>query len=96
MSIWRNFAVPDAIRQAYPRARLAKLPSAAPDSVIGAWERLADVLGRRPLECDGFDKYEWASNIATHLDVDNPKSPSLRAFVAGIAKLLETTPTRDP
>lgn len=81
-------ADPDAIRSAYPRARLNKLPDGAPDRIVGAWEKLADVLGRRPQSCDGSDKKEWATNIAPFIDLENPKSPSLRAFVDGIGAVV--------
>lgn len=78
----------NAIKTAYPRAKLNKLPPPPPDLVIGAWEKLAEVLGRRRETCDGGDKKEWATKIAPHLDLKNPKSPSLRAFVQGVSKLV--------
>lgn len=77
----------NAIRVAYPRARLARLPE--PDEVVGAWERLAEVLGKRPDDCDGSDKREWAEQIAPLLDLQNPRSPSLQAFIEGIEGLLQ-------
>jgi len=76
-----------AIKAGYPRARLQKLPATPPDSVIGAWERLAEVIGLRPSDCDGADKHEWAIAISPHLDFDDPKSPSLRAFINGVARI---------
>ena len=82
-------ADPDAIKAAYPRARLNRLPDGPPDSVVGAWEKLADVLALRPVECDGSDKKEWASKIVPFVDLENPKSPSLRAFVEGISGIVE-------
>ena len=81
----------EAIKRAYPKARLAKLPSGESDRGVGAWERLAEVLGYKPGECDGTNKYEWASKITLHLDLEAPKSSSLRAFVNGIATLLGKT-----
>lgn len=81
-------ADPDAIRAAYPRARLNRLPGGAPDSVIGAWEKLAEVLNLRPQDCDGSDKKEWASKISPFIDLDVPKSPSLRVFVDGVAAVV--------
>jgi Domain of unknown function (DUF4276) len=83
-------ADPDAIQQAYPKAKTALLNGIKLDSVIGAWELLARALGRKPEDCSSADKHEWATKIAPHLDLDNPKSPSLRAFVNGIDKLLGT------
>jgi hypothetical protein len=73
-----------AIETAYPSADLSKLPGSPPDSKIGAWECLARTLGRNPDECIGADKIEWAKRISPHLDLDDPRSPSLKAFVLGI------------
>jgi hypothetical protein len=81
----------DAIHAAYQRAKVTKITGLAPDSVIGAWEKLAEVLGRRPQDCDGGDKLEWASIIARHLDLDQPKSPSLNAFVTGVENLISVS-----
>jgi hypothetical protein len=84
-------ADPDAIKQAYPRAKTSLLDGIKPDSVVGAWELLARSLGRKPEDCSSADKHEWATKIAPYLDLDDPKSPSLRAFVNGINKLLGRT-----
>ncbi len=81
-------ADPDAVQRAYPKAKVSLLSGIKPDSVIGAWELLARALGRKPEECSSADKHEWAINIAPHLDLDAPKSPSLGAFIKGIDKLL--------
>lgn len=84
-------ADPGAIRQAYPKAKTALLDGVKPDNVIGAWELLARALGRRPEDCSSADKHEWATKIAPYLNIDDPKSPSLQAFVSGINKLLGDT-----
>jgi predicted ATPase len=73
-----------AVKAGLGRVRLNKIPDVAPDSVIGAWETLAKALGRKPEECSGADKVEWAEAIAPHLDLDEPLSPSLRAFIQGV------------
>lgn len=78
----------EAIRAAYPRARLNERPKGKPDQVIGAWERLASVLSREPRVCTGADKTRWAQTIAPLLDLDRPRSPSLGCFVAGVAGIL--------
>jgi hypothetical protein len=78
-------ADPDAIRKAYPRAKIKQLSKVAPDAVVGAWERLAECLGHVPSKSGGM-KLKWAEDIAPHLDLDNPASPSLKAFVAGVLK----------
>ena len=81
-------ADPEAITKAYPKAKISKLITISPDSICGAWEKLAEVLGRKPKDCGGEDKYEWATNISPHLDLDSPKSPSLRTFIAGLDKII--------
>ena len=78
----------NAIKNAYPSAKLSKIPSVPPDSIIGAWEVLALVLGRKPKDCVGADKHEWSTHISPHLDLDNPKSPSLNNFILGVNDLV--------
>jgi hypothetical protein len=78
----------NAIRSAYQHAIINKISNFEPDSVIGAWERLAEALGRKPQDCDGGDKHIWASKISPHLDLTQPGSPSLKAFVNGIERLV--------
>ncbi len=78
----------EAVKARYPKARLNKIPDVAPDSIVGAWERLAEALGRKPTHCSGADKVQWASMIAPHLQLDDPRSPSLRAFIDGLSKHL--------
>lgn len=75
-----------ALRLAYPKAKLQKITSFAPDAIVGAWERLAEALGRKPQDCNGADKLEWAKTIMPHVDLDTPKSPSLGCFVEGIER----------
>lgn len=77
-----------AVRTAYPRAKIQKIATLSPDSVVGAWECLAEAIGRKPRDCNPADKHEWAKIIMPHVNLDNPKSPSLRAFVDGIARFV--------
>lgn len=79
----------DAVKQAYPGADIGKLQGVAPDSIVGSWERLAESLRKKPEQCRGADKYEWATKISPHLNLEMPYSPSLRAFVTGIEHYLE-------
>jgi len=78
----------EAILKAYPKAKTQKLLNTVPDSIIGAWEHLAEALNRKPQDCDGGDKIEWSTKISPHLDLTQPNSPSLRAFVNGINRLV--------
>ncbi len=81
-------ADPDAVRRAYPKAKVSDLTRVPPDSIVGAWELLAKAIGRKAKSCSRADKTEWATKIAPHLNLEDPKSPSLRAFITGINKLL--------
>lgn len=78
-----------AILAAYPRANVAALRRIRPDAVCGAWEKLAVAVGAvvngRPQSL----KREWAERISPHLDLIEPRSPSLRKFVEGIERSLQ-------
>jgi hypothetical protein len=76
-----------AVKRAYPRAKIAELKSIKPDSICGAWEKLAEALGLNP-KTDS-DKIGWATTISPHLDFQKPKSPSLGVLLAGIPELLK-------
>lgn len=78
----------DAIKQAFPRADWKTLAKIEKDKVCGAWQRLAEAVGLDPADCAGGEKVEWATAISPHLDLKDPKSPSLRAFLMGVAKLV--------
>lgn len=78
----------DAVRRAYPKVKVADLARIKPDSVVGASELLARVLGQKKDNFGRAEKTEWATRIAPHLDLDEPKSPSLKAFITGIQKLM--------
>jgi hypothetical protein len=42
------------------------------------------MLGKNAMECDGKDKFEWATAISPHLDLEQAKFPSLKAFIEGL------------
>ena len=79
-----------AVKSAYPRAKTGKLLRVAPDAVVGAWEMLARALGVPISQVSGPAKYEWAQNIAPHLDLDQPRSPSMQKLISGRARELGT------
>ena len=83
----------EAITRAFPSAKIARLPKGRPDRVIGAAEALARALDVEAAKVTGRDKARWAERIAPHLDLDEPQSPSLRAFVTGIDKLIGKSST---
>jgi Domain of unknown function (DUF4276) len=81
----------DAVQKAYPKAKLAPLRKLAADEVVGAWEQLAKALGVAEREVSGTTKLEWAKRIAPHLELEEPPSPSLRAFIRGVERSLGAT-----
>jgi Domain of unknown function (DUF4276) len=70
-----------ALLKAYPKADLKAIRKIQPDAVVGAWEHLADALKIRRTEVTGGMKYDWATVIAPHLELNPPPSPSLNALV---------------
>ncbi len=76
-----------AVRRAYPTANIAALSAIPVDSVVGAWERLAESLGLNPANCTGADKEDWAREISPYLQLQNPPSPTFAAFIQGIERV---------
>jgi len=74
----------NAISKAFPNVNIANLPHVEPDTVVGAWEQLAEYFGRVVSEITGSDKTYWAEKIAPHIDFSTPRSPSLASLVSGI------------
>ena len=84
----------EALRKAYPGSvDLRGLRRIQPDAVIGAWEKLAEALGMDRRMVAGPTEFHWAQKIAPHLDFHQPKSPSLKKLIDGIADLLEPIAT---
>lgn len=77
-----------AIKAAYPKAKVAVLNSYENDAICGTWERLADAVfpgGAQSLSGKGWkavgaEKSAWSERIAPHMDVANNSSPSFRYF----------------
>ena len=84
----------DAVRAAYPQARLSALHSYRQDSICGTWETLADAVykgGRQKMKKQPFSergriKNEWARKIGAHLDLTQNRSPSFNGFLFEIYK----------
>ncbi|CAN7543654.1 DUF4276 family protein [Trinickia sp. LjRoot230] len=83
----------NAIVAAFPRAKVQKLRSIEPDAVVGAWEALADALKVNKNAVTGAEKHAWAAAIAPHLDLDNPRSPSLQKLLDGVRIEIELNAT---
>lgn len=77
----------NAIKQAFPKAKLGLIRGITPDARVGAWERLAECLGHKPL-VGAPDKTKWAEQIAPHLSFDTPFSPSLSKLISGLQREL--------
>lgn len=75
-----------ALKSAFPKAKLNRLPS-TPDLIVGAAEKLAEALGHTD-RISGPDKYRWAEQIVPFLNLDEPPSPSFQKFIEGIARNL--------
>jgi hypothetical protein len=83
----------DAVKAAYPKAKIAGLKKLTPDAIVGAWEQLAQALGTHKNSVTGADKFIWATAIAPKLNLLNPKSPSLRKLMEGIKRHLTAPQT---
>jgi hypothetical protein len=76
----------EALIKAYPKADVKALKKIEPDAVVGAWEHLADALKIKRTDVTGGMKYDWATVIAPHLELNNPPSPSLNALVSVLTR----------
>jgi hypothetical protein len=79
-----------AVKKAYPHVDISVIRPITPDSIVGAWEKLAESLKLAPSLCTGVDKEEWAQQISPHLNLELPTSPSMKKFIEG-AKFLAGT-----
>ncbi|RYX92801.1 MAG: DUF4276 family protein [Comamonadaceae bacterium] len=81
----------DAIQKAYPGQLKKKnvLKNIKPDAIVGASEKLAEALGFNLKIVAGPTKFQWATRIAPHLNLDNPASPSFKKLIDGIEKALK-------
>ena len=83
----------EAIKSAYAnKANTRSLVNIKPDAIVGAWEKLAISLGMEPNMVAGKTKFEWATNIAPHLNLDAPASPSFKLLIDGIDNIVNTPP----
>ncbi|MGI6077101.1 MAG: hypothetical protein ACOYCB_02930 [Fastidiosipilaceae bacterium] len=87
----------EAILKAYPDADTKVIRAYEQDSVCGTWEILCRAIlrerGEQLIELGypavGKHKYDWASKISPHLDLENNKSPSFQRFYNYLVKGLE-------
>lgn len=80
----------NALRSAYPgRLKKAVLRGIEPDGIVGAWEILSQALGFNQASAGPGVKLDWAERISPYLNLENPRSPSLRKFIEGVGRLIE-------
>lgn len=80
----------NALRSAYPgRLKKAALKGIEPDEIVGAWEVLAQALSFDKSSAGPGTKLDWAEKISPHMNLENPRSPSLRKFIEGVDRLVE-------
>lgn len=92
----------EAMRAAYPKAKLDAAKNYSQDSVCGTWELVADVLhkgGRKALKQKGAPlpgdlKHEWAEKIGPLLDLERNQSASFHQLVSGIQRIVGGRPAR--
>lgn len=85
----------DAVKKAFPKAKLQILRKYKNDSICGTWELLADAIesgGATQLKRAGYPdigiaKCSWAEKIAPLIDVENNASPSFAYFRDTLRKL---------
>lgn len=77
----------NAIKMAFPKAKLNLVKSISCDARVGAWEKLAECLGHKT-SIGTPDKTKWAEQIAPHLNFDTPFSPSLGKLISGLKREL--------
>lgn len=85
----------EALRAAYPRAKMKVLENYVQDSVCGTWELLAEVVhpgGAKALKDGGWQaagtlKHKWAEEIGPLLDPDRNQSPSFGKLRDGLRRV---------
>ena len=87
----------EAVKAAYPDAKVAILDTYVQDSNCGTWELLADAVhpgGHKRLKELGYPhigiaKCEWAENISPQIDVEINKSPSFQKLRSDLEELVK-------
>lgn len=87
----------DAIRTAFPQAKLTILQSYVNDSICGTWEKLADAiykggvakLSDKDWQTVGKEKSNWAEAITPHMKITNNQSPSFIYFCRKMRELAD-------
>jgi hypothetical protein len=74
----------EAIKKAFPQAKIYRLKGYVQDSVCGTWEVFQQVIGAKV-----EDKVGWGERMAAHLGTEwrRNQSPSFRQFCLGLLRL---------
>lgn len=88
----------EAVKAAYPHAKMDVIRGYQQDSICGTWEKLAEAVykgGLKKLKKQGsFEigkmKCEWAEKIGAKMVIDKNESPSFQFFVSEIRKRLNS------
>ncbi len=78
----------NAVKTAFPNAKIGQIQNIQPDARVGAWEKLAECLGHK-ISNGAPKKTYWAEQIAPHLNLDIPFSPSLGKLITGLRRELD-------
>jgi hypothetical protein len=88
-----------ALQKAFPKYDKLKYDSYKQDSIIGTWEKLADItlpidtahrLKKDSFFVTGRQKSEWAKKIGVHMDIHNNASPSFNCFKTKLEHLAKS------
>ena len=87
----------EAVKTAYPKAKVQVLNKYRQDGIVGTWEVLANAIhsgGAKSLKKLGYPaigiaKSEWAKAIGPHMDIYGNQSKSFQVFRDGVRQLAE-------
>ncbi|MCR9233753.1 MAG: DUF4276 family protein [bacterium] len=86
-----------AVKKAYPKAKESVLKKYNNDSICGTWEVLANSvykggvteLSKKGWQSIGAEKFDWATRISPHMDINSNKSPSFNYLKKTLLTLVE-------
>lgn len=87
-----------AVQRAYPHLNSGEYDTYTQDSIVGTWEKLADIamppkaakaLKKAAFYEIGKQKSEWARNIGAGMDIDANLSPSFNCFKQKLRELMD-------
>jgi hypothetical protein len=88
-----------ALQKAFPKYDKLKYDTYNQDSIIGTWEKLADItlptevsrrLKKDPFYMIGKQKSDWAKKIGVYMDIHSNASPSFNCFRKKLEQLAKS------